>query len=177
MRFPLLRPPVGITLCRLFSLKNIEPKSVFYELILKQLTHIEKSLFKEALEFAELKLEDEKIISINKVSQNFKTFSNVRNLKTKIFPKSGLIRPELFVMKGFISTADFFAIYEIYKLFKTHNLDSFAQEEEDIEIFEASRFVSRKQTYWQITDEVKVMSEEEVSSFIEGFEFICQTEY
>lgn len=92
--------------------------SLIYDVIMYEMSCLEKSVRNEILEFAELRLVKQNgkecFISVNKSMQN-PTFKNIRNIKKRVFKLPAIMEPYRFAYKTNIEEMTFDGMYQIYK--------------------------------------------------------------
>lgn len=154
-----------------YEVKRFEDKSMFHDTIMFELSRLDKRVFKEVLEFAELSVSSEgKFCSVNKTLPN-QTYGSVRNLKIRLHKEIGFFNMDMFFFKPIVREHNFVEVYSIYKKLKTTELEKLPKHERERKFFEGSRVLDKKVTMYKVLEEVEITGMLEAGRFIHMMEF------
>lgn len=147
--------------------------SILYDALIEDLKTFDKRIRKDILDFAELRMEDEKLISINRKS-TFSTFGNVRNLKTKMFSRVGYFPNELYFVKDMWAPLEFGELYNVYKLITQNGFDNFPTELRKMPTIEGNNFLEKDFEFRIIVPSVEMSCIEESERFVRFIEYLAK---
>lgn len=135
-----------------------------------------KSELEELLKFAELKYDanTEMFTSVNKAMLGA-TFSEIRNLKKRIFEVRGVTPLECFCNKKYLEeNIDITDLYVIYKIFCTSSLKEELRTKKRIyRTLSGSRYVDKLQYDYEIFDNFSVADDAEIERYLALFEYFA----
>lgn len=150
-------------------------KSLLYDAIIGELQAYDKKVRGEILDFAELKLQGDKVVSTNERKSGKLTFGNVRTLKHKMFERVGYFPPELYFCKDVWKTLEFGEIYMLYKNISCRELETFESHTRMTQHVEGSRFFEKEEVFWKIQANVEMTGKQEVERFKRFTKYLAKT--
>lgn len=155
------------------SVERYGEESILYDAIIEDIRKFDKRIRKDILDFAELKMEEERLISVNKKS-TFSTFGNVRKLKTKMFQGVGYFPNELYFVKDMWKTLEFGELYSMYKLITQNEFNSFPTRVRKMPTVEGSTFLEKDFEFRIIAPGVEMSCLEEAQRFVRFIEYLAK---
>ena len=148
-------------------------QNILYEMIVFEFENIrdEKTL-KEVLEFAELDIEKGSFISINEANP-YQNFGKIRGIKRKLHYEMGFFPLEIFSMKEFTEKVDWGALFTVYKILRTNELEELKKVEKPCIKFEGSRVFNSTCLCYEVTENNFIGGEVERRRLIRAVELFA----
>ena len=148
---------------------RLNPDSIIYETIVRELLKLQKKYRKLMLEFAGLRMEQGMIISSN--DERLYTYREIRNLKANVNCEVSVFPFEVFSSLDVMKKLHIPDMYYFYKYLKDKPITDFPEVYYKMKVVEGSRYIDKPIKLYEVIHDTYLAGENEKDRFIHLFDF------